>query len=114
MIQYIHLDKKQEPSVSRFLLVKFKCPNCREFVKAIKLINLKLPVDRRIEIIDFFAWEEYGVELEPIMRKFKELEEGFPLCFLTKEGINIGILLQPASPETLKIYLNKFFEDEYL
>lgn len=115
MMQKLFLSQRTEPSVTRFLLVKFKCPNCREFIKAIKLINLRLPVDRRIEIIDFFAWEDYGVELEPIMKKFKEeLEEGYPICFLTKEGINQGIILQPASPSILKIYLNEFFKEEFL
>lgn len=114
MIHQIYLDKKQEISVARFLLIRFKCPHCREFVKAIKLRNLRLPVDRRIEIIDCFAWEDYGVKLEAIMDKFEELGEGYPLCFLTKEGINRGIILQPANPDILKTYLDKFLEDEFI
>lgn len=115
MIQNLMIDKPDNLNVARFLLVKFKCPFCRDFEKAIKMINLKLPIERRIQIIDCMHWERYGIQLEPIMRKFEKdgLNDGYPLCFITKEGIEQGLILEPTTPDILKSYLNKFLEEEF-
>lgn len=115
MKQELLIEKPNSTDVARFLLVRFKCPYCREFQKAIKLINLRLPVNRRIKIVDCMHWENYRVKLEPIMDKFSsKLFSGYPLCFITKEGIEQGIILEPSDADMLKTYLNKFLEEEFI
>ncbi|HEY0090073.1 MAG TPA: hypothetical protein VGB37_14600 [Candidatus Lokiarchaeia archaeon] len=116
MKKELFMDKPSKLNVARFLLVKFGCPYCRNFQKSIQLINLRLPIDKRIKVVDCMYWERYGVQLEPIMKKFEKdgLNEGYPLCFLTKDGIENGITLEPSSPEMLKAYLNKFLEEEFI
>lgn len=115
MIKNLLIEKENNLKVARFLLVRMGCSRCREFQKALKQINLRLPVNKRIQIIDCMHWENHGVKLELIMDKFSDKEfSGYPLCFLTKEGIEQGIILEPDDSEILKIYLNKFLEDEFI
>lgn len=95
--------------MANYLMTRRGCPHCRAFIKAIKLINIKLPVEKRIQIVDCFAWENYGIELEPIMRKFsKELKEGYPICYIN------GILVEPSPPDVLKAYISKLLEEDLI
>ena len=94
--------------MNRFLLVRSGCPHCREFLKAINTINIKLPFDKKIKIIDCANWENYGLILEPIMEKFEKdgLKEGYPLCFID------GIIIEPSNKDVLKVYINKLLEED--
>lgn len=93
---------------NRYLLVKRGCPYCLDFAKAVRIINMKLSMEKRIQIIDCWLWEEYGVKLEPIMDKFKKdgLAEGFPFCFID------GLIVEPAPTDVLKVYLTKLLEED--
>jgi len=92
---------------TRYLLTRSGCEHCLEFIKAIKLINIKLAIDKKIQIIDCGSWEDNLVDLEPIMKKFSsELKEGYPVCYID------GILIQPSPPDILKTYITKLVEDD--
>jgi len=106
---------EEEGMVARFLLTKFKCGFCREQKKAIKMPNLKLPINKRIQEKDCMHWERWGVKLEPIMDKFEGSGlEGYPHLFFTKFGIEQGVQLEPAERFLTETYLNKFLEDEFV
>ena len=97
----------------RFLLTRKGCPHCRDFIKAVQPINQKLPVHKRIEIIDGWDWEEHGVMMEPILEKFNKeglSEEGYPLCYLD------GLILDNnfSTPDVLNAFLNKFLEEDII
>lgn len=94
---------------NNFLLVRSKCPHCREMMKVIKKINFKLPVEKQINIFDGYIWEKYGIVTNPILLKFRDLlkrKEGYPLCYLE------GNIVEPSDPKILYNYLIKFFEED--
>ncbi len=95
---------------NRFLLVRSGCPHCREFLKAIRIVNLKLPLEKKIKIIDCAEWENYGIIIEPVMEKFEKdgLKEGYPLCFID------GIIIEPAPKDVLKVYVEKLLEEDLI
>ena len=96
---------------SRFLLVRTGCPFCREAIKVISKLNLKLPIEKRIRIIDCYEWESYGLKNIPIMDVFNKmgLKEGYPFFYLD------GIITEPfPTSEQLKIFLKTFLKSEFI
>ncbi len=85
---------------TRFLLIKLGCPYCRKFLKAVQRVNFGLNAEERIQIFDNWVWEELGVQLYPVMRKFeKNGFSGYPFCYID------GIIVEPAEPKVLEKYL---------
>lgn len=96
--------------MTRVLLVESSCPGCKEYLKVIPKINLRLPIDKRIKIIDCFEWEQFGFKSHPIMDNFDRDDfQDYPLLYLN--GILItGVLWA----EQLKIFLEKYLEEDFL
>lgn len=91
----------------RYLLVKNGCPHCREFRKAIRLINLFLPIDAKIQEIECSSWENYGIMINPIMSKFeKHGFNGYPYCIID------GIVVEPSSPEIIKAHIKSLVSED--
>lgn len=96
---------------SRFLLVRKGCPFCRQFIRVISKLNLRLPIDKRIQIIDCYEWEHFGLRNIPLMDKLEKegLNEGFPFLFID------SIVIDPSpTTEQLKILLEKFLNEDLL
>jgi len=95
---------------TRFLLVRRGCPICRMFIKEINMINLVLPPDKKIEIIDCYRWEEFGIKI-PLMEKLEKdgLSEGFPFFYI--DGVVVDV---PPTREQLRIILKNFLKDELI
>ncbi|MHA1329739.1 MAG: hypothetical protein ACTSR2_01555 [Candidatus Hodarchaeales archaeon] len=96
---------------TRFLLVRRGCPVCRSFIKVISKINLRLPIEKRIRIIDCYEWEEFGVKNIPLMDKLEQegLSEGFPFFYID------GIIVEPfPTTEQIKIFLETYLKDEFI
>lgn len=94
-----------------YLLTKRGCPHCRNTMKVINKLNWRLPVDKRIIIVDCFAWEEFKIDYPPIMRKFEKdgSLEGYPHLYLS------GIQVEPApTNEILKVFLEEFFKNDFI
>jgi len=96
--------------MTRVLLVESSCPGCKEYLKVIPKINLRLPIEKRIKIIDCFEWEQFGFKSHPIMDNFDRDDfQDYPLLYLN--GILItGVLWA----EQLKIFLEKFLEKDFV
>lgn len=97
--------------MSRFLLVRKGCPFCRQMIKVISKLNLRLPIEKRIHIIDCWEWESYGVRNIPLMDKLEKdgLSEGFPFLYAD------GCVIDPApTEEQLKIFLKTYLKEDFL
>lgn len=96
---------------TRVLIVRRRCPYCRMMKKVVCRINQRLPIDKRIEIIDAWEYEEFGLECLPILKKLEKdgLSEGFPFLYIS------GIVIEPSpTSEQLKILLEKYLNKEFL
>lgn len=96
----------------RVLLVRRGCPFCRDAIKVISKLNLKMNIDKRILIIDCYEWEEFKLDNNPLLNLFSKMEkEGFGYPFLYVDGI----IIEPSpSPEQLKIVLKTFLREDIL
>ena len=94
----------------RFLLVEKGCPGCLEYLRVVPKINLRLPINKQIKIIDCFEWEQFGLKSHPIMDKFESKDfNSYPLLYL--DGILVtGVLWA----EQLKIFLEKYLGRDFL
>lgn len=93
----------------RILLVEQGCNACLEYLRVLPKINLRLPIDKQVKIIDCFEWEQFRLKSHPIMDKFGDDFKTYPLLYLDK------ILITGALwAEQLKIFLEKYLEEDFL
>lgn len=90
----------------RIIIVKKGCHFCREAIIIVNRINLKLPLNRRINVVDNFQQEEFGMVMHPITEKFKF--DGYPFLYLD------GIVYGNAERDVLKTVLESFFKEEFI
>jgi len=96
--------------MTRILLVEASCPGCKEYLKVVPKINLRLPIEKKIKIIDCFEWEQFGFKSHPIMDSFDRDDfQDYPLLYLD-EILVTGVLWA----EQLKIFLEKYLEGDFL
>lgn len=83
---------------------------CREWIRAINKINLRLPLNKQIKVIDCWEQEELGLKDTRLMKKFDKegLREGYPFVYLG------GVIVGPASSIQLVKFLERFLKDEFL
>lgn len=96
--------------MSRFLLTKRGCSHCRDTVRVVNRLNLRLPIDRRITIMDLWEYEEFGLKSNPLIAKFsKEGFDSYPFFYV--DGIIIDIT---PTPEQLKILLETYLKEDFV
>lgn len=96
---------------SRFLLTRRGCPFCNQAIKVINRINPKLPIDKRIRIVDCANWEDFGVRDIPLMDIFDKLglNDGYPFLYID------GIVIEPApTQEILKTLLLSMLKEDLI
>ena len=95
---------------TRLLLIRKGCRGCREYLRVLPKINLRLPIDKKIKIIDCFEWDEFGMKSHPIMDSFKREDfTDYPLLYLN--GILItGVLFA----EQLRIFLEQYLKEDFI
>ncbi len=93
----------------RLIAVRRGCATCREWIGIVNRINMRLPYERRIEVIDNYLWEELRISLFPILDRFDEsLFNSYPLVFIDGRIVTDGI------KEIIKPYLKGFFKGEFV
>ena len=93
----------------RILIYKKGCPHCREALKVIDWINLKLPLNKRFKSFDNFRWEEFGLKEYPLMDKFaKDGFDGYPFIMVDNK------VVEPAQKILLKSYLMGYLAKEFI
>jgi len=96
--------------MTRVLLVQSSCPGCLEYLRVVPKMNLRLPIEKRIEIIDCFEWEQFGFKSHPIMNNFSRKDfRDYPLLYLD-EILVTGLMWT----KKIKIFLEKYLEDDFL
>ena len=97
--------------ITRLLIIRRMCPYCRRMIEVVSKINLRLPIDKKIHIIDCYEYEEFDLENLPIMKKLEKdgLSEGFPFLYID------GICLENApTPKQMEILLQTFLKQDLL
>ena len=96
--------------MARILLVEQGCPGCLEYLRVLPKINLRLPIEKRIKIIDCFEREQFGLKSHPIMDKFEEEDfRDYPLLLLDNILVT-GVIWA----EQLKIFLETYLQEDFL
>ncbi len=91
---------------TRVLFIRRGCPFCREAVKVVEQINMRLPIHKRIIVWDNFLWEEFGINRHPLMDKFaKDGFDAYPFLFL--DGAVWGEAQKLLLKASLEGYLNQ-------
>lgn len=96
---------------SRFILVKRSCHFCNDALKAINKINLRLPIDKKIKIVECMDWEEFGLQNIPLLEEFEKMGfmRGYPTLYIE------GSIIDPSpTPEQLFVLLKEFLKDDLL
>ena len=70
---------------------------------------MKLPVHKRIRVIDAWQHEEFGLDNIPLLSKFEEKDfQGYPFCYLD------GIIVEPAQFEILEAFLQGYLKEDFM
>lgn len=93
--------------MNRFLLVEKICPFCIKYFPIINRINSNLPPKKRIKIIDTTDFEQFGVQLNPIIEKIEY--EGTPTLMI--DGIKVE---GATSPMWIEGFLKSYLKEEFL
>jgi len=95
--------------IERFLMVRRGCPFCRDAIKVINKLNMKLSIEKQIRIIDCYEYEELGLKNIPLMKTFEDMgiKEGYPFLIVN------GFVIEPApTPSILQTFLIKFLKED--
>jgi len=96
--------------MARLLLYESGCPGCKEYLKVIPKLNLRLPIDKKIILKNCFEWEQFGFKSHPIMDSFsRDNFKDYPLLYLD-EILIVGVLWS----EQLKKFLISYLKEEFL
>lgn len=91
----------------RVLLTRTGCMGCNEFMKVLPSINLRLPIEGRIRVINCFEFEEWAIKNHPILDRITFRD--YPVLYLD------GILIEGVAwAEQIKIFLESYFKEEFV
>lgn len=65
----------------RYLFIKSGCPHCREYLKFIESINMRLENDKKIKVIDCNNYDTFGIIDDPIILIFRKKLTSYPTLF---------------------------------
>lgn len=98
-----------------FLLVKFGCPFCRKAMKAVQRVNMNLPIEKKVQVIDGHYWEEHGIELNPLLPKFGKIGfNAYPFMYVMDEETEDGIVIEITHPKFLNRYLTELLSEDLI
>lgn len=95
------------PAFNRFLLIEKICPFCIKYFPIINRINANLPPENRIRIIDTTDFENWGVQLNPIIERIEY--EGTPTLYI--DGIEIS---GATTSYWIEGFLKAYLKEEFL
>lgn len=96
-------------SLDRFLITRRGCPFCEFAKKAVNYINLHLPYDKQIQIVDNYEYEEFGFMAHPFIEKMLDSSfDGYPYLYID------GGVIEPAQTELLILTIATKVSDDLL
>jgi len=96
--------------MTRVLVTRRGCEACLEYLRFLPAMNLRLPLEKQIRIIDNFEWEEFYIKRHLIQDKFDRGDfDDYPILYLD------GALIRKALwAEQLKKFLEKYLSKDFL
>src|SRR3990167_4996689 len=93
----------------RVLFIIQGCHHCRKIMEFIERINMKLPIDKRIKLVDCTLSQNYGIIDNPLIEVYAKHFDGFPSLF-------IGSLKIVGANSRIEIesYLTALLEEEFI
>ena len=92
----------------RFLFVKRGCKACLEFKRIIPRINMLLPIELRIRILENWEYEVFGVKIHLIQERLTSEEfTDYPLLYL--DGI---IYTGGQAANIINSFLRTYLKDD--
>ena len=85
------------------------CLHCRTWKDFIQRINGKLPIEKRIKIIDCTEFQKYNIISDPLIVLYNKHFDGFPCIFIG----NLKISGSNSRIES-ETYLTALLEDEFI
>ena len=92
----------------RFVIVKRGCGDCREALRSINRINMRLPHHKRIKIFDNYLEEEFNIKMFPIVERVEKDMLFYPFIYIDE------IVVEPAIKELLTPYLKKRLSSDFI
>lgn len=93
---------------SRILFVIDGCPHCMNYKRFIERLNLELPFEKRIRVINATVFNTLGIVDDPMIGLFDKYIDGYPTLFLN--GIKItGANSQEEAEAFIKAAVHKDF-----
>lgn len=91
------------------VFIKNGCDRCRVLCQFIHRLNIKLPINRRIRIINCSYSQQYGIIDDPLISLFDKSFDSFPTLFI--EGVKVvGV----NSREEIETYLYTYFHNYFI
>jgi len=95
---------------ARILFVINHCSHCRLYREFIERVNLKLPLNKQISIIDCTRYYDLGIIDNPLIKKFdKYIKGNFPLLFYAGMKLEGG-----NSREELESFITSLVYKDYI
>ena len=94
---------------SRVLFVKNGCLYCRIYYLFIEYLNMNLPLNKRIKIVNCTNYELYGVAEDNLINIFYEHMQGYPTLFI--DGLKVS---GSNTINELKAWLYAYLDKELL
>ncbi|MEK6878722.1 MAG: hypothetical protein AABY22_03895 [Nanoarchaeota archaeon] len=85
------------------------CQHCRVWKEFIERINMKLPVNKRIKMVDCTYFQKYGILTDNLISLYNKHFSGFPTIFIG--SIKISGANSRIEAET---YLKALLEEEFI
>jgi len=94
---------------SRILFIRSKCPFCGKWLEFIERLNLNLPIDKRIKVVNCAKFDEFGIVDHPLILKYRKYIDGYPLLFFEGQKISGA-----NSREELEAFIKVKMSDDFL
>lgn len=99
------------PEIFRKLNVCFvidNCSRCRILCEFIERINMKLPINERIKMVNCTYYQKYNIVTDPLIILFNRFFTGFPTIFLKGKKLD-GSNTRIESEMFLKTLLQELY-----
>ena len=72
----------------RVVFVLQRCNYCKKVLEFIERLNMRLPIEKRIRVINCTFWQYYEIMTDPLIALYNKYIDGFPTICI--DGIRIN------------------------
>jgi len=94
---------------SRVAFVMMGCSHCRTLLEFIERINFKLPIQKRIKVIDCTLYQNYGLVTDNLILLYSKYFDGYPTLFMGNTKISGA-----HTRIEYETFLHDLLEDEFV